>query len=908
MNLKSRFIVGIDLGTTNIALSYIDTEKKELTVESFRIPQLSAPGEISEKALFPAFCYLPKNGTVPPASLSLPWTQDNDYACGIFARDAGSLVPDSFIASAKSWLCHSGINRTDAMLPWGSSQEQQKISPVEVACRYLKHLRDAWNFKFKEFSDADGIPCTLEKQQIIITVPASFDDTARELTLEAASEAGFKSVVLLEEPLAAFYDWINRNDYKNFMSPGESVLVVDVGGGTTDFSIIRLEENGLFVRSAAGEHLLLGGDNIDIAIARKIEKNWNTHLSPADWASLCQRAREAKEKLLSDDTLESSDIVLLSRGSSIMSSMKKAVLTREMINEIVYDGFFPLPPADTVEIPRRIGIKTMGLPYASEAAISRHLLDFLRYAASLDKKGGLHCPDYILFNGGTVIPENIRLRLRDCLSNWFPSKTEMKVLSSSDLSLAVASGAAYYGAARRGVGVKIKSGTLHSYYVAVESASEKPSYVCVMPRGTDENCELRTDRTFILETNKTALFPLLYSFTRPGIAGELLDEDDALISLTKLVTALRHSSQKNTVEVSMKAVLTETGILRLYLETVAQDYTWPLSFDIRNSTANSNPVSMEATIDSGKLKAASDFAYEIFSNRKNCPSIFKELENILETPRKDWPLFALRTMADSLLKISISSLKTAELEARYLNLLGFCMRPGCGDPADEIRISAIWKIWHHDRPSNLKQAQTASEWWIFWRRVSSGLRAGHQKSILNEVLAELCPKGIYAQRIKQGVQVRQEMWKCLGSLELIPTDRKIFIGNLLCSGNIKLAETDYWVLGRLGARKLFNADSSFTVFPETVSLWLKYIMSIKIQDREVLNQQLFALSRIAAVSGDRNMDLSPEMRNQIKTYMSSNGAAEHWLVHLDKLTEDSAEEKAALFGDVLPLGLKMRLN
>ena len=906
MNLKSRFIIGIDLGTTNIALSYIDTEKNGLKTESFEIPQLTAAGEISGKTLFPAFCYLPKNGTVPAESLSLPWTSENDYACGVFARDAGSLIPDSFISSAKSWLCHSGVNRTDAMLPWGGAQDQKKISPVEASCRYLKHLKDAWNYKFRDALDADGVPCRMESQQIVITVPASFDDTARELTLEAADEAGFKSVILLEEPLAAFYDWINRNNYKNFMKPGESVLVVDVGGGTTDFSIIRLEENGLFVRTAAGEHLLLGGDNIDMAIARKIESAWNTHLSPYEWASLCQRAREAKEKLLSDGSLESADIVLLSRGSSIMGAMKKASLSRSMINEIIYEGFFPIPKPDAPEIPRRSGMKTMGLPYANEAAVTRQLLDFLRYTASLDKKTGIYRPDRILFNGGTVIPEGIRQRVKDCLARWFPGEPETEELKSSDLSLAVASGAAYYGAARRGAGVRIKSGTLHSYYVAVESATEKPSYVCVMPRGTDENCELRTDRTFILETNKTTVFPLHYSFTRTGKAGEMLDEDDSLLPLTKLITALKHSSPKNTLEVSLKAVLTETGILRLYLESVSKDYSWPLNFDIRASSADRNAVSMAATIDSGKLKKASDFVHEIFSARKSCPSMLKELEAILETPRRDWPLFVLRSLADTVLKVPLASLKTAELESRYLNLLGFCMRPGCGDPADDIRISALWKFWHHDKPQNLNQPQTASEWWIFWRRVSSGLRAGHQKSILNELLAKLCPRGLYAQRIKQGVQVRQEMWKCLGSLELIPAERKIYTGNILCSGTVRLSETDFWVLGRLGARRLFNADSSFTVYPETVAKWLKYMMGLKIQEREVLNQQVFAFSRMAALSGDRNIDLAPDMREDVKRYMKMHGAQEHWLIHLDKLIEDSAEEKAALFGDALPLGLKMQ--
>lgn len=913
---KSRFIVGIDLGTTNIAVSYIDIEKSPAKAEIFKIPQLIAPGEVSEKELFPAAYYCPDSATVKEGAFTLPWGGANPFALGIYARDAGSLVSASFVSSVKSWLCHSGVDRQEKILPWGSPEDKKIISPVDATRLYLEHIRNAWNFKFGNEHDKDGHPCLLENQQLTITVPASFDDTARELTLEAASAAGLKKICLLEEPLAAFYDWLNRNNgkWEKIFKPGDKVLIADIGGGTTDFSIIKMEDNGTFTRTAAGEHLLLGGDNIDMALARQIESSWKTHLSVGDWTGLCHRAREAKEILMSENAPEQTDIVLLSRGSSLIGNMRKASVSKIELLKIIDDGFFPEVSADSPPIPKRMGIKTMGLPYVNEPAVTRHLLEFLRYAAlasgTEENGNNILRPDKILFNGGTVIPESIRNRIIKILKSWFPGFDAFEELESNDLSLAVASGAAWYGAARRGLGAKVRSGTLHSYFIEVEKGTDARGYICVMPRGTDENTKLGTDCKFFLETNKKVVFPLYYSSARNGdYPGEILHNADELLPLSRLVTVLRHSgTEKVRMETQLAAVLTETGVLQVSLEAVNNTCRWPLSFDVRAWADLSSGSTQTCTelMDSGKIKNICDTAFRIFTeDPASLPSIFKKLEAVSEMPRRDWPLYLLREMADVLLQIPPDALKSAEHEARWLNLCGFCLRPGLGDPADEIRLNKVWKIWHSSNFKNFNQTQVSAEWWIFWRRIASGLRAGYQKRIGLDIFQQLCPKGEYAVRIKKGQQVKAEMWKCLGAFELLSAEQKKTAGDILAARAGKLEPYEYWVLARIGGRRLFSAPVSHILPPEIAEEWLAKLITVPPRDPENMQAMLFAFSRICAVCGDRAFDIHPETLQKIKDFMIRNNAPSQWVHHLETPDSDSNEETARIFGDSLPLGLKV---
>lgn len=916
MTDKSRFIVGIDLGTTNIAVSYIDAEKDPAKVEIFAIPQLIAPGETAEKSLFPAAFYQPPEAAAKGDALALPWGESNSFALGVYARETGSLTPSAFISSVKSWLCHSGVDRKENILPWGNPKDKKIISPVEATRLYLEHIRKAWNFKFGKTFDKDAQPCLLENQQLTITVPASFDDTARTLTLDAAAKAGLDKICLLEEPLAAFYDWLNRNkgEWEKIFKPGDTVLVADIGGGTTDFSIIKMEENGTFTRAAAGDHLLLGGDNIDMALAKQIEASWKTHLAVGDWLGLCHRAREAKEILLSENAPEQTEIVLLSRCSSLIGNMRKASVSKEDIIKILNEGFFPETAQDSPPLPARMGIKTMGLPYVNEPAVTRHLLEFLRYAAAASgaafNENKILRPDKILFNGGTVLPENIRSRITKILASWFPDSPAPQELKSNDLSLAVACGAAWYGAARRGFGAKVKSGTLHSYFIEVEKGADNSGYICVMPRGTNENTKLVTDCKFLLETNKKVLFPLYYSSSRTGdYTGEILHSAEGLVPLSRLVTLLRHSgTEKISMETQMAAVLTETGVLQVSLEAVSNSCSWPLSFDVRAWAALSqdNTQTCPEIIDNGKIKNICAEALNIFTKEPaSLPSIFKKLETLSGMARKDWPLYLLRELADTLLEISPDALKSVEHETRWLNLCGFCMRPGLGDPADEIRLNSAWKLWHSPSFKNLNQPQVLAEWWIFWRRIAAGLRAGQQTRIGLDILQQLCPKGEYAPRNKKGQHVKAEMWKCFGSLELLSTEQKKTAGDILAERAGKLEPYEYWVLARTGARRLFSAPVAHILPPEIAEKWIGKLLSKPPEETENMQAMLFALSRICAVCGDRAFDIHPEQLLDVKSFMLRNNAPPHWVHHLETPDCDSNDELAHSLGDSLPLGLKI---
>ena len=901
----SRYIVGIDLGTTNIAVAYTDTEKAPDKIEIFPVPQLVAPGETGEQPLFPACCFIPDPKQLPADALTLPWNRELNYAVGIFAREDGPSTPKRFIASAKSWLCHAGVNRRENILPWGQADAGYCLSPLEVTRRYLEHLKQAWNHKFKRRRDRDGNRCTLETQQVVVTVPASFDETARELTLEAARAAGFKNLTLQEEPLAAFYAWLDRNrdSWTNRIPANGAVLVVDVGGGTSDFSLIELDSDGVLNRGATGEHLLLGGDNIDIALARRIESEWQTHLPPGEWAALCQQTRKAKELILSSGT-DSADVTLLGSGSSVIGKMRKATIEKSKLMQLLLDGFFPEIPPDSPSPERRGGIRAMGLPYAADPALPRHLLAFLRYAAKLRDTGSetLRCPDRVLFNGGAMIPEAVRSRIIAILTSWFPGKT-ISELDSAGLNLAVARGAAVYGRARRGDGVKVRSGAARSYYLQVEGKTGS-SYLCVMPRGVEENHKQTIERDFVLEANQKVSFPLFSSATRiKDRTGDFITDTDELTPVKNLISVIKFGkSGARSVNARITAGLTESGVLQICLESAATNHVWPLHFDTRelaedqSVTGNAIPV-----VDTQKTAAAEKLIKQLFlEDSANLPSIAKALEKVLELPRSEWPLPLLRELADTLLQLPESAIKTPRQESRWLNLAGFCLRPGFGDPADRLRLQQAWKRWLSGL-KNPNNPQAAAEWWVFWRRVAPGLATGHQRAINQTLAKQLFPKDKYLKQHKLGPQVYMEMWRCLGSLELLATDRKIAAGELLTSHLNNLREFEYWTIGRLGARQLFHATAENLVPAATAGRWADKLLTVKTPDR----QCLFALSRIAAVTGDRHLDIDPVRRDKIRKHLAKNNAPENWLHHLDGITADTNAEQQQILGDSLPLGLKL---
>lgn len=895
-----------------MAAFYVDTYADSPSIERFDVTQLVALGELADEPLLPSFCYLPAVNALPKGSIALPWEPEPEQTVGVLAREEGAKVPSRQIYSAKSWLAHAGIDRTQPILPWGSELEDRMMSPIAVTASYLAHIRAAWDHCFGKVKDADGSPCFLADQQTIITIPASFDETARELTLEAARQAGYKDLTLLEEPLSAFYAWLNRHgdQWKEVLKPGERVLVVDVGGGTTDFSFIEMDEDGSLRRFAVGDHLLLGGDNIDIALAREIEQEWGSKLEVGEWSMLVQHCRHAKEQILNEGA-EKIDITLLARGSSVLQNVRRATLTREHLLNVLKEGFYPLPDRETPPPRKARGMRQMGLPYASEPAVTVHLLEFLRYAQRVTMRDettdSLLYPDKVLFNGGSMKSDTARERVLAALASWFPEQPAPSELAGEDYSLAVAVGAAYYGRVRRGTGVKVRGGISRAYFIQAAAEQGEKRFVCVMSRDTDENEAVRVPGKYKLQTNEKVLFNLYSSSTRlHDVPGNMLRDDDELSPIAPLVSVLRYGKgDKATIDVHLATMLNEVGTLEVNVEAEATEHRWPLRFDLRAVRDAQPQETPEAVlVDTAKLeaaKAAIAVAFEEESER--LPQLINELEELLDLPREQWALPILRELYDTLANLADERGRSPDHEVRWLNLAGWCLRPGFGDPADKLRMRSAWKMWF-EGPAHARQTQAVAEWWVFWRRIAPGLKSGHHIAIDDSLEKVLIPRGKYRQHIREGDQAKHEMWRCLGALEQLPVKRKRRIGSVLLERLKKLSAQELWVLARLGSRHLFHAPVNHVLPARDASDWVRSLMKAKVASNTRKMRQ-FAVSMIATKTGDRNLDLPPDVISECKALLAGEDAPAAWRERLQQRQVESAEDAAQILGDSLPLGLSI---
>lgn len=615
----ARYTIGIDLGTTHCALSWVDTQASdgEAVVQGvLQVPQLTGPGTLEGKPLLPSFLYLPHESELAPGDLALPWASAQDFAVGEFARTRGAATPIRLVSSAKSWLCHPGVDRRGAILPADAPAEVARISPLEASIRYLAHLRAAWNAQHPE--------APFDQQEVTVTIPASFDPAARELTAEAAQSAGFQNLTLLEEPQAALYSWIQRSagQWRKDVRQGDTILVVDVGGGTTDLSLIAVLENEGNLelhRVAVGEHILLGGDNMDLAlaygVARKLAAQ-GTQLDPWQTRALAHACRAAKEALLSDPTVQSVPVVVPSRGSKLIGGSIRTEVTREELTQTLVDGFFPQAAVSDQPISRSRGALTqLGLPYAQDAAITRHLAAFLSRqrgataqlqgfgVAQPESASFLH-PTAVLFNGGVLKSGLIAERVLSILNGWLGADgaAPARLLGGADLDLAVARGAAYYGYVRRGRGVRIRGGTAQAYYVAVESAMpaipgmEPPiQALCLAPFGMEEGSEAPPlAQEFGLIVGEPVRFRFFgSSVRRQDQVGSTLDfwGPEELIELAEIEANLPAQGRApgDVVRVKLHARVTETGTLELEALPVGGSERWKVQFDARGDATPAQP-------------------------------------------------------------------------------------------------------------------------------------------------------------------------------------------------------------------------------------------------------------------------------------------------------------------------------
>jgi len=603
-NNTSPYTICIDLGTTNSSLAFVDTRNdgetpsgKDNISKTFHIQQVTAAGETGTNPLLPSAVYIPRNHELAENSIDLPWQENPETCVGTFALKQGTSIPHRLISSAKSWLCHTGVDRNSPILPNTDDEDVKKYSPVEASSIILNHMKDAWN----NDPERDKNTELFQNQQIVLTVPASFDAVARDLTLEAAKESGLSNITILEEPQAALYSWIGQNEkWRKQVSKGDTILVIDVGGGTSDFSLMKVEENDgdlTLERFAAGNHILLGGDNFDLTLARHLETSLKKRLSKWQLAVASYACKEAKETLLKSDETNEVSVVIPGRGSSLIGGSLKGKVTREQVMSVLLDGFFPVVSSNEEPAPKISGgLLEIGLPYESDPAITKHLAAFLRSHNKNDDNSLIH-PTAILFNGGVFNASVLRDRICECVGKWVEKDGggEVKGLEGFELDLAVARGGAEYGRVRRGQGFRIRGGTSRSYYVGVEipmpavPGLEPPvRAICIAPFGMEEGttCSL-PDRQFGLTTDTKSRFRFFSSATRPDDKiGTIIDdwEEQEILEIAPIETMLTMdgNDEGTVVPVNLNSEVTETGTLQLWASVVDnEEKRFRLEFNIR---------------------------------------------------------------------------------------------------------------------------------------------------------------------------------------------------------------------------------------------------------------------------------------------------------------------------------------
>ncbi len=931
--MKSRYIVGIDLGTTNSAVGYVDlhdTSPGSINILTFDILQIVSQGRVAKRSTLPSFLYLSGKYDLRPGATSLPWDPERTYAVGTFARDQGGLVPGRLVSSAKSWLCHGGVDRETPILPWGAGTEVDKVSPITASSRYLQHIREAWDY---------SMPEPMAAQMVVLTVPASFDEVAREFTVRAAKEAGLGSVTLLEEPLAAFYAWLSyhEKEWNRLLHPGDLVLICDVGGGTTDFSLISCEADShgpRLERVAVGDHLLLGGDNMDLALATMAEKALGHELDTAQWHTLYHQCRQAKEVLLKDKGPEKAVIRLTGHGRSLIGGTIVTDLQRDQVTKALVEGFFPEIDlkAGTLMEGGETGLREMGLPYVSDPAITRHLARFF------SRQDGSRMPTVVLFNGGALKPYLIRERLKEVVSSW--SSQPIRVLDSRSLDLAISWGAAYYGLVTQGLGLRVGGGIARAYFIGValdKGQTGVPMGVCLLERGTEEGRDIEVSKTFRARTNRPVRFSLYSSTTRKGDKiGDLvsLDSED-FIRLPPLQTVLRYGKKGRHVQIPIRlgAKVTAIGTLELYCRSLETPHRWRLQFHLREPgpsptdsasqvegvrVAPSGPPQTErpkglSKEDLTALKEAKEEIRRCFApadgEKALAPSrLPRRLAECMGMEKSLWSLAVLRTLADALLDIKSGCERSPQHEARWYNLAGFCLRPGVGEVMDPWRIKRVWPLYF-DGLVFSKAREPRLQWWIFWRRIAAGLGSGQQTQIFSAMSSALLPaqskrhRRGKAKQIKVSQEERREMWLFAANLERLEISSKINLGRELLSLLVKTRagwQGALWVLSRIGSRQPLYGPANKVVSPGEVSSWLEILKKQEWKQPRKLTEAVISMARL---TGDRIRDLQPRVRQVVITWLQLLGARENDLEPLRKVVSLAEGERDQAFGESLPEGL-----
>ncbi len=924
--MAARFSIGVDLGTTNSALAYVPLGG-DAPPEVLAVAQWASPTTLVETATLPSFLYLPEEALAAELLGKVPGTEG--WIAGRLARRRAGETPGRVVRSAKSWLCHHSADRSAPILPWGSEDlaPEQKISPVRAAAFILNYLRGAWGSRFAQSGYA------FDAQDITITVPASFDAAAQRLTLDAAEQAGFPgSVRLLEEPQAAFYCWLEQHGAAEPLWHGldphpaepRHVLIVDVGGGTSDFSLFELRPgtSGAIPdirRVAVSEHILLGGDNIDLALAVLLEPRLvleRGRMSGPQWDHLVASCRDLKEHALSGvgSAQEQYVVALPGRGSGLVAGAQTATLTRDEVERLVLDGFFPVCAAGARPFRTQSGLRDWGLPYAADSAVTHHLADFLRDRPRVDA---------ILFNGGSLHAAVLRQRLIDQVAAWQGDSRPIE-LENAEPDLAVARGAARFGKLLHGQSGRIAAGAARAVFLQVQTApaatnqAVPPALVCVLPRNAPAEqvfeinlpgLELRTDQLVSFQA---------CSSTRHGRcrAGDVLSWDaDAFHLLPPLQTIIRTAQEADAgpgraVPVRLAAKMNALGLLQI--SCVATDpqtpQSWPLEFNLRphehsRTTARGGPtaapVAPNATTEAQRV--ARDHIAAIFnrpppkSDRLTANAILKHLERIIGLPRHEWNVALLRNLWPTLNERTMGRKLSIEHEEAWLTLAGFLLRPGFGFAHDGIRMDELWRL--RDAGLYFPGKRSKVQEYILWRRVAGGLTAEHQERLLASEQANL-----------RAGKAPPELVRLAGSLERLSRETKAeliqtFISQVLRRVELKQHCAPYLAaLGLLLNRVPLYAGPETVVAAESVARAYAAFQDFDWAEAELLEIHNLFL-RAARVVDDRNLDVPKSLRNQIARKLEGAGIAPIRTAAIKAFTPAGRMDSTALYGEPLPPGL-----
>lgn len=845
------------------------------------------------------------------------------------ARELGAKVEGRQVSSAKSWLSHQAVDRSSDILPWAGAQDVDKVSPVIASASYLNHIRQAWNYRHPSNK--------LEDQDVVVTVPASFDETARKLTLEAAQLAGLKKIVLLEEPQAVCYDWYARHQQTaaDELKELPLILVCDVGGGTTDLSLIEAsfssQDELALDRIGVGEHLMLGGDNLDLALAHLAESRFNQSkkLTAASLTKLIQQTRKAKENLLSASAPEEVKITMLGSGSKLLGGTKSIGLSKQEVHQIALDGFFPLSDFSEVPDKRRSAVVEFGLPYVADPAVSKHVAEFLtqhqqvaRAALGIEDDKQNAIPVGLLLNGGVFNSELVTERVTTLLSDW--RGAPVTVLDNPHPDWSVALGAVAFGKARRGAQLKIGGGAARSYFLHLQEKNKMGKALCLLAKGTEEGHEIRlSGRRFSLTLGEPVRFNLLTS-THDTLTnntaiqnGVMVDVDpDLFAPLPPYITTLEgegaelQANQKERVEVQLACQLTEVGTLKMECVSAEDDSKrWELEFEVRNKqTDDSEQVKLHP-----KLNECKELIARLYSgNKKSAESkeiktLAKDLEKKLGK-RDEWDFTTLRQLFDTFAQGRKRRRRSEQHEKNWLRLAGFALRPGFGDPTDSWRIEQVWGLYQQN--IQFKNHQGWTDWWVFWRRIAGGLSQEQQETILADIAKYLHPG---AMKNPQSAKAAQDMGyesmvRLSASLEHLEVEDKVLLATWFLSKAInhnQFEQAHWWAMGRLASRTPLYGSQHNVVPREQAEQWLPKLLEQNWQKEPMI---AFAAVMICRKTGDRLFDISDDYREQVLAKLKQSKVPESWVSLVEEVKELSESESKRIFGDALPSGLTLVNN